>query len=207
MAEVDRPIAKHHPITRRVPARKTMVNAAIVPDLNPAQELHAEDELEEWALEVYEWLSLVGIQSPRVLAGDTIDPYLSRYKHQLPQSDSSKPQDLARITWFGLLPPQWVRKLFVNLRYARTHLKRSLTEVCSVHSTELGARSKERDAFFSLSAHAFLTKPMEQQEGYTVLYLSKGRRKNDREAVSQEDSPEKKGVDQAEDRFVLWEIF
>ena len=59
--------------------------------------------------------------------------------------------------------------------------------------------SEKPNAFFALSAHAFLTKPMEQQEGYTVLYLS--------EEGAKDDFAEGKGVDRAEDRFVLWEIF
>ena len=111
---VERPIAKHHPIAKCVSPQKTTISSVMIPDLAPPQELDTEGEFEDWALNVYEWLSLVGIQSPRVQAGDAIDPYLSRYTLQLPQGDSPKPQNLARITWFGLLPKESIRKLFID---------------------------------------------------------------------------------------------
>ena len=65
--------------------------------------------------------------------------------------------------------------------------------------------SKHRQAFFSLSAHAFLTKPVEQQEGYTVLYLSEEGTSIDR-APTPAKSEDEGGADQAKEQYVLWEL-
>ncbi|KAM0449968.1 hypothetical protein ACHAO4_006845 [Trichoderma viride] len=48
------------------------------------------ESLEYSATEMYEWLSLVRLESPRIVTGDTIDPYLSRYSP--PEADSSTAQ-------------------------------------------------------------------------------------------------------------------
>ncbi|KAH8193722.1 hypothetical protein TruAng_012110 [Truncatella angustata] len=55
---------------------------ANTPSLNmPAEALAEQGQpaLDEFATEVYEWLSLLRLQSPRVYTGDSIDPFLSRY--------------------------------------------------------------------------------------------------------------------------------
>ncbi|KAL7936423.1 ribonuclease P 40kDa subunit domain-containing protein [Trichoderma chlorosporum] len=52
------------------------------------------EALEYSATEMYEWLSLVRLESPRVEEGDTIDPYLSRYSP--PEADSA----VARVQVF-----------------------------------------------------------------------------------------------------------
>lgn len=61
---------------------------------------------EEAAAELYEWLSLVRLSSPRVEAGDAIDPYLSSYR--VPGDDPA-PGRLRRVSWRGFIPPAWVR--------------------------------------------------------------------------------------------------
>ncbi|CAK7562468.1 MAG: hypothetical protein SEPTF4163_000314 [Sporothrix epigloea] len=67
-------------------------------------------ETEEAVVELYEWLSLVRLGSPRVGAADSIDPYLSRYA--VPVSDineSSTPSvgDLCILRWCGFFSPTW----------------------------------------------------------------------------------------------------
>lgn len=65
---------------------------------------------EELATDLYEWLSLVRLSSPRVKAGDAIDPYLSSY--QVPRSPDDGPPlaaDLRMVSWRGFIPPSWVR--------------------------------------------------------------------------------------------------
>ena len=78
--------------------------------------------LEELSTEVYEWLSLVRLRSPRVEAGDEIDPYFSRY--QVPaatdehrsQSDQQLQQaaKVCKITWKGFLPPSWPQTILID---------------------------------------------------------------------------------------------
>lgn len=70
--------------------------------------------LEDFATETYEWLSLVRLQSPRVAAGDNIDPYLSRY--QIPGDFDAPPHaaKVCKITWQGFFTSSWVRSVLIN---------------------------------------------------------------------------------------------
>jgi len=62
---------------------------------------------------MYEWLSLVRLQSPRVRAGDTIDPYLSRY--QIPGGpDEQQAASLFKVGWEGFFPSSVARQLLVD---------------------------------------------------------------------------------------------
>lgn len=62
----------------------------------------------EMATELYEWLSLVRLGSPRILPGDNIDPYISRYS--LPECQGGQTA-VQRISWEGLLSSSWVSDL------------------------------------------------------------------------------------------------
>lgn len=61
---------------------------------------------QETAAELYEWLSLVRLSSPRVEAGDDIDPYLSSYA--VP-GEAPAPTRLRRVSWRGFISSTWVR--------------------------------------------------------------------------------------------------
>ncbi len=92
--------------------------AVLLPELNPVLSVNSNDEFQEWALETYEWLSLVGIESPRVLVGDSVDPYLCRYRLSYTQCDSRESLNclnMVSVIWTGLLPAQWIRNLIVNV--------------------------------------------------------------------------------------------
>ncbi|KAL7794375.1 ribonuclease P 40kDa subunit domain-containing protein [Trichoderma ceciliae] len=72
------------------------------------------EALEYSATEMYEWLSLVRLESPRIVAGDTIDPYLSRYSP--PEADSAVAQtQVCKLSWQGFLSSSWLRGLFVDI--------------------------------------------------------------------------------------------
>ncbi|KAK2614892.1 hypothetical protein N8I77_001683 [Diaporthe amygdali] len=71
-------------------------------------------ELPQFASEVYEWLSLVRLQSPRVSSADSVDPYLSRY-HPPGESEQWPCARLCTVVWEGLLPPCFARKLLVEV--------------------------------------------------------------------------------------------
>ncbi|OHW99458.1 ribonuclease p mrp protein subunit pop1 [Colletotrichum incanum] len=71
--------------------------------------------LEDFATETYEWLSLIRLRSPRVDAGDSIDPYLSRY--QVPgdaDADTPPHSKVCKITWQGFFTSDWVRSVLIN---------------------------------------------------------------------------------------------
>ena len=114
------PIAKHHPVNLECsPQQKTTMRVR-VPDLSPRSS-DSDDGFEDWALETYEWLSLVAMESPRICSEDAIDPFLSRY--QVPDGDSEKKVDIVTLTWTGFIPAAWVRQVFIHfLRWADLRL-------------------------------------------------------------------------------------
>ncbi|PHH92073.1 hypothetical protein CDD83_9099 [Cordyceps sp. RAO-2017] len=73
--------------------------------------------LEETATELYEWLSLVRLQSPRIAAGDSVDPFLSRYC--APPGNGGQTQVLL-LGWQGLIAASWLRDLITEALAACT---------------------------------------------------------------------------------------
>jgi ribonucleases P/MRP protein subunit RPP40 len=64
-------------------------------------------ELDEYATEIYEWLSLVRLESPRLETSDTIDPYLSTYV--VPGNPLEQERGrLCKISWRGFISSRWV---------------------------------------------------------------------------------------------------
>ena len=92
----------------------------------------SDDDFRETTIEIYEWLGLVSMGSPRVQAGDTIDPFLSRYAVPVASSSSAaaagnKDQDeadlnavavtdMVSLTWRGLIRSTWIRLLLILLK-------------------------------------------------------------------------------------------
>ena len=110
------PLAKHHPITKTVEMRKQSMQGVAMPELDPAKSMGTDRDFEEWALDTYEWLSLVGMGSPRVQIDDSIDPYLSRYQVSGDSDCKRNAVDMVSITWEGLLPKEWIRNLFIKIK-------------------------------------------------------------------------------------------
>jgi ribonuclease P/MRP protein subunit RPP40 len=88
-----------------------------LPPLKPNTNMVASGDregYEEFATDIYEWLSLVRLESPRILSTDDIDPYLSRYR--VPgQSQDQNPTPLCKISWQGFLSSAWARKALVDV--------------------------------------------------------------------------------------------
>lgn len=110
------PLDAFHP-TRCTTAPKICEDLHVtLPPLQPPSSLVAganTQDLSDSVTEIYEWLSLIRLQSPRVSSTDNIDPYLSRY--QPPgEPDEQSPAKLCTITWQGLLPPKFARQLLVD---------------------------------------------------------------------------------------------
>ncbi|KAI0541293.1 ribonuclease P 40kDa subunit-domain-containing protein [Xylaria digitata] len=71
-------------------------------------------ELGEYATEIYEWLSLVRLESPRVKPCDSIDSYLSTYT--VPSDPSGCEEGrLCKISWRGFMPPSWAASILAEL--------------------------------------------------------------------------------------------
>jgi ribonucleases P/MRP protein subunit RPP40 len=68
--------------------------------------------LEIAAAELYEWLSLVRLGSPRVSITDDIDPYLSRYRAP---NESQGSMLVCHIRWQGLMSTAWLEMLLVDI--------------------------------------------------------------------------------------------
>ncbi|KAI8190042.1 hypothetical protein KHU50_011339 [Colletotrichum sp. SAR 10_65] len=99
------------------PSVVTDCQVQMAPLTVPSEAIESGDRpgLEEYATETYEWLSLIRLQSPRVAAGDNIDPYLSRYQTPTPLDSASPPHDkICKITWQGFFTPTWVRSVLIN---------------------------------------------------------------------------------------------
>ncbi|ROV89802.1 hypothetical protein VSDG_08586 [Cytospora chrysosperma] len=110
------PLEAFQPAKCTSPPQVTAAMDGVVPPLKLGSDMISSTEAQDipdFASEIYEWLSLVRLQSPRVLPTDSIDPYLSRY--QIPgepgQQTSSR---LCTVTWEGFLPPHFARQLLVD---------------------------------------------------------------------------------------------
>ncbi|RDA87446.1 hypothetical protein CP532_2811 [Ophiocordyceps camponoti-leonardi (nom. inval.)] len=67
--------------------------------------------LEETATELYEWLSLIRLRSPRVAANDAIDPFLSRYS--VPDGTHGQ-TNICLLSWRGFMAATWLRSLVTD---------------------------------------------------------------------------------------------
>ena len=85
----------------------------MTPNFEPVKQPQSTEELEDYAIELHEWLSLVSMHSPRVICNDQIDPYLSRYR--VPERDTATSSKLVTVEWSGFLPSSWIRDLFVEV--------------------------------------------------------------------------------------------
>ena len=79
----------------------------------PLAETSPSEEVQEHCAAISEWLAMVAFESPRVIAGDTVDPVLSRYS--VPDVDDSTPSDLVILKWHGFISSQWITQLFIIL--------------------------------------------------------------------------------------------
>lgn len=84
--------------------------ATLKPDLSSPN-----PDFEELATDLYEWLSLVRLASPRVEAADEIDSYLSGYR--VP-GDAPGDCGVRRVSWRGFMPGAWVRDVLVRVLVA-----------------------------------------------------------------------------------------
>lgn len=95
-----------------------------IPELKPTEALSTSreeptidylDDFSDYATELYEWLSLISLESPRITATDQIDPFLSRYTPPAPSSSSPEMHEVVKITWSGFLSSKWIHETFVKI--------------------------------------------------------------------------------------------
>ncbi|KAI9731668.1 MAG: hypothetical protein M1818_007798 [Claussenomyces sp. TS43310] len=87
-----------------------------MPRLEPPSDPGApdDDDFGEHSVNLYEWLSLIALESPRVTIDDQIDAYLSRYAP--PESRSAEPviAEVVKVTWTGFISASWAHNVFVQ---------------------------------------------------------------------------------------------
>jgi ribonucleases P/MRP protein subunit RPP40 len=116
------PILKHHPLrqqTERQTFPKQRVSCIDLCSLS-VESLREPSN----ATGIYEWLSMISLDSPRLDRLDKVDPYLSRY--EIPEcldavdGTASAPESpsrlLMRVLWRGFLPPQLLTKIWLMVR-------------------------------------------------------------------------------------------
>lgn len=85
------------------------------PSLGTDDDVNSEkskEDVEEYATDIYEWLSLARLQSPRIASNDDIDTYLSRYR--VPNRSESD-IDMWKVSWSGFIDPTWFRELLIGM--------------------------------------------------------------------------------------------
>ncbi|KAI1504504.1 ribonuclease P 40kDa subunit [Biscogniauxia marginata] len=111
------PLQLHGPIKFTSPPSFVGGLAVTVPSLTPPLAIlesgHRLD-LDEYATDIYEWLSLVRLESPRLDTTDNIDPYLSTYA--VPGGPETLHEgQLCKVSWQGFISPTWVRQTFADV--------------------------------------------------------------------------------------------
>ena len=111
------PLDAHIPTKRAVSPEVSQPMRVKMPSLKPATEVDPSygADFEDYAVDVYEWLSLVLLESPRIKSEDKIDPFLSRY---VPPGDSFTDSKIVKLTWQGFISPSWAHKTFVQMLLA-----------------------------------------------------------------------------------------
>ncbi|KAK5634499.1 hypothetical protein RRF57_010212 [Xylaria bambusicola] len=111
------PIAQYHQ-TKYTPNPAVVQNMPTqIPPLNIPSAVLADrsrQELGDYSTEIYEWLSLVRLESPRVGLRDDINPYLSTYTVPGDLNGINEGQ-LCKITWQGFISPGWVANTLAGL--------------------------------------------------------------------------------------------
>ncbi|KAH7039609.1 ribonuclease P 40kDa subunit [Microdochium trichocladiopsis] len=76
-------------------------------------------EFDEYSVDIYEWLSLIRLQSPRVAAGDNVDQYISTYTPP-GHVEEIREEALCKLTWEGFMPSSWTQRLLAEIVLAVT---------------------------------------------------------------------------------------
>jgi len=115
------PLQQYSPVTVDCAPKITAGPTVHVPRLRPPTGGSGdEDDFGAFATDIYEWLSLIQLESPRVDVKDRIDPFLSRYRPPASDNPSGEAETLMRISWEGFFSPSWAHKTFVQAVLAAT---------------------------------------------------------------------------------------
>ncbi|KAH8894229.1 ribonuclease P 40kDa subunit [Thozetella sp. PMI_491] len=112
------PLLQYSPVYHTSnPSCSQLAVSVTLPQLKPdgaLDEATGREEFEEFAGDIYEWLSLVRLESPRLSLHDNIDPFLSMYKTP-GDAESQQRAKIRKISWEGLLSSSWTRTALIDL--------------------------------------------------------------------------------------------
>ncbi|KAF2018570.1 hypothetical protein BU24DRAFT_418091 [Aaosphaeria arxii CBS 175.79] len=151
------PIKAFAPFIKEAKMEKDMLENSLIPDLRVGdlEDLCAREQ--DDALDLLELLGLIALESPRILATDHTDAFISRYESPTLHRPLVK-KDLVHVRFRGFIPPQFVRELFLLIRSGGLKVPRQ------DHDGAGGTASEEENRWFSLSANGF-----GGQRSYTVM--------------------------------------
>jgi len=114
------PLKRHFPVTvNRASEISTQIEVHL-PRLQPpdGDRDTYEDDFSDFSVEMYEWISLVSLESPRVDLNDRIDPFLSRYAPPAAEDRNPEVTKLVKINWKGFASSSWAHQIFVQVLLA-----------------------------------------------------------------------------------------
>lgn len=121
--ESQRPITAHHPTTQSLsPTIQTLRTVQFSPILTtPISTMPGTkppEEIQESIHDLFEFIDMLALTSPRVQTTDNVDSFISRY--QVPESVSeASGASVKVVTWTGLLSTQWILELLCTIMYVR----------------------------------------------------------------------------------------
>ncbi|KAI9757251.1 MAG: Ribonuclease P protein subunit p40 [Lichina confinis] len=183
-----RPIDRHHPIWKSAEARTTLMSEIATPPAIESSSLGADaldaagpEGVDDFVGNLYEWLSLVSLESPRITAHDSVDPFLSRYA--VTGTEIAVTRTLRKIRWEGLLPAAWTSELLLKMLNA--------------------LRSSASTSWFALNALGFEVGFPEVAHGYTLLRVPSA---SERPLQSVTAVGPSSNAGLAHDAYYLWEV-
>ncbi|EFY84877.1 ribonuclease P protein subunit p40, putative [Metarhizium acridum CQMa 102] len=142
-------------------ASKALHKILALPEMLPTTSLTAAEHvgLEERGIDLYEWLSLVRLESARVEPDDKIDPYLSRY---CVTGKTSNRLDVCKITWQGFIGTSWLRDL-----------ARDVLAVCPRRSWLSIIATSSYCVEMGVNAESVLLRPPGQEDQYLMWQIKR----------------------------------
>lgn len=142
------PISPHQPIIRDIDPVTTNLPKTLVPSITVADLALLYDR--EESLDLYEYLQMFSLASPRVSAHDSVDPHISRYEVPAIVRNKPRARNMVRVRWQGFISPQFAREIFLLVR--KEGLKVEKQKKDGEDETS-GKRSEDR--WIAMSAGAF----------------------------------------------------
>ncbi|OCK74639.1 hypothetical protein K432DRAFT_310335 [Lepidopterella palustris CBS 459.81] len=109
--ESETPILKHQPILKLASQTPTILPSISTPTLTSASLPTIYPP--EASASLLEYLHLISLDSPRIRANDSIDPYLCRYEVPDIGDSGTLVRNLVRVRWHGFISPKLMRDVFL----------------------------------------------------------------------------------------------